>query len=162
MSTRRACQFMEGFPWSNNVKNRFREAQNCLPSTIWLTGFLFWYKKAVMSKNKVIAARNLKTRDVKKHEEEEESVQTSVLKYSTGLPSVWNDRGFQRMYSNTGVLAAHQHTSTTSDSQADTLAHKLFQVPDQPSVCEARNTGSHPSHLGVTEHLRRRKTGMKH
>jgi hypothetical protein len=48
-------------PWSNNhVQTRFRETQNCLPSTIWLTVFWFWYKKTVMSKKSVISVRNLK------------------------------------------------------------------------------------------------------
>ena len=36
----------------------FKGAQNCLP-WIWSTGFLFWYKKTIMPKKKVIAARNL-------------------------------------------------------------------------------------------------------
>ncbi len=37
-----------------------REAQNCLPRPKWATGFLFWYKKTVIPKKKVFAARNLK------------------------------------------------------------------------------------------------------
>ncbi len=40
-----------------------REAQNCLQRTKWLAGFLFWYKKTVMQKKKVFAARNLKRLD---------------------------------------------------------------------------------------------------
>ena len=38
----------------------FREARNCFLSIIWSTGFLFWYKKTVIPKKKVINARNLK------------------------------------------------------------------------------------------------------
>jgi hypothetical protein len=38
----------------------FREAQNCLPSTIWSTGFWFWYNKAVMPKEKLLLHGNLK------------------------------------------------------------------------------------------------------
>jgi hypothetical protein len=37
-----------------------REAQNCLQWLKRATGFLFWYKKTVMPKKKVFAARNLK------------------------------------------------------------------------------------------------------
>jgi len=36
-----------------------REEQNCFQQTKWFPGFLFWYKKTVMSKKKVFPARNL-------------------------------------------------------------------------------------------------------
>jgi len=37
-----------------------REEQNCFQQTKWFPGFLFWYKKTVMSKKIFFAGRNLK------------------------------------------------------------------------------------------------------
>jgi hypothetical protein len=39
---------------------KIRESQNFFPSTIWLTGLRFRYKKGSNAKKKVIVAQNLK------------------------------------------------------------------------------------------------------
>jgi hypothetical protein len=37
----------------------FKEAQHCLQDSKWITGILFWYKKTVIPKKKVIDGRDL-------------------------------------------------------------------------------------------------------
>ena len=60
LGTLTALQTTSSRPLDTWERSSFRETRNCVQWTIWITGFWFWYKMIVMTKKKVIAARNLK------------------------------------------------------------------------------------------------------